>query len=226
MCGRYSLTTPTEAMRQVFLFDSLPNLEPRYNIAPTQSAPVVRFDTAAGARVLSLLRWGLVPSWAKEIGIGARMINARAETVAEKPSFRAAFRARRCLVAADGFYEWQKTAAGKQPWRICLVDRGPFAFAGLWERWRGPDGEVETFAIITTEASPGIHAIHPRMPVILAPPDHAAWLTPTTPPDRLKAMLAPCQDDQLTAYRVDRRVGNVRNDEPTLIEPQADTLDL
>lgn len=226
MCGRYSLTTPTEAMRQVLLFDNLPNLEPRYNIAPTQSAPVVRLDQAAGGRVLSLLRWGLVPSWAKEIGIGARMINARAETVAEKPSFRAAFRARRCLVAADGFYEWQNTATGKQPWRICLADRRPFAFAGLWERWRGPDGEVETFTIITTEAGPGIRAIHPRMPVILAPTDHAAWLAPATPPGTLKPMLAPYPDDRLTSYQIDDRIGNVRNDDPGLIEPQADTASL
>ncbi len=224
MCGRYSLTTPTEAMRQLFLFDNLPNLEPRYNIAPTQSAPVVRRDGAGGGRTLALLRWGLVPSWAKEIAIGARMINARAETVAEKPAFRAAFRERRCLVAADGFYEWQKTADGKQPWRICPTDRGPFAFAGLWERWRGPDGEVETFTIITTVAGPSLSAIHPRMPVILAAPDHAAWLAPATPPDALKTLLAPFPDDQLAAYRVDHRVGNVRNDDPGLIAPLGDSI--
>ncbi len=217
------MTTPTEAMRQVFGFDDLPNLAPRYNIAPTQSAPVVRLDAAAGGRRLAPLRWGLVPAWAKEIGIGARMINARAETVAEKPAFRAAFRARRCLVAADGFYEWQNTAAGKQPWRVCLADRGPFAFAGLWESWRGPDGEVQTFTIITTEACPSLSAIHPRMPVILAPRDHAAWLAPATHSASLKSMLAPFPDDRLTAYKVDRRVGNVRHDDPGLIEPLADT---
>ncbi len=222
MCGRYSLTSPTEAMRQLFLFENLPNLEPRYNIAPTQSAVVVRRDSAGGGRQLVLLRWGLVPAWAKELALGARTINARAETVAEKPSFRAAFRDRRCLVAADGFYEWQKTAAGKQPWRVCLADRGPFAFAGLWERWQGPDGEVQTFTIVTTEASPGLRAIHPRMPVILDRQDHAAWLDPAASADRLKSLLKPFSDARMTAYRIDQRVGNVRNDDPGLIEPLAD----
>jgi putative SOS response-associated peptidase YedK len=160
MCGRYSLTTAPEAMRTLFAFENLPNLAPRYNIAPTQLAPVVR--TRNGARELILMRWGLVPSWAKEVAIGARMINARADTIAEKPAFRDAFRERRCLVPADGFYEWRAENGRKQPFRVGLKGGRPFAFAGLWERWTAPEaarglvkGEaIETFTIVTRRISP------------------------------------------------------------------------
>jgi len=156
MCGRYTQLMSWSEMIELYRITDTThrlNLPPRYNIAPTQDAPVVR--AIGDGRRLDMLRWGLVPAWAKDIDIGTRMINARAETVAEKPSFKAAFRRRRCLVPADGFYEWQKMPAGKQPYRITLKGGEPFAFAGLWERWeRAPDGKpVETFTIITTEAN-------------------------------------------------------------------------
>lgn len=219
MCGRYSITTPVDALRRLFGFEGRPNLAPRYNVAPTQDAPVVRRTAEGEARELAMLRWGLIPSWAKDKDIGARMINARAETLAEKPSFRNAFRRRRCLVVADGFYEWQKTGNGKQPWRICLADGGPFAFAGLWEHWNGPDGPLQSFTIATTNANKRLAAIHDRMPVIVDPVDHERWLAEATPADELKALLKPFPADRLHAYKIDRKVGNVRNDDPSVIEP-------
>lgn len=169
MCGRYSITTPVEGMRRVFGFPERPNLEPRYNLAPTQSAPIVRLGED-GRRHLASLRWGLIPSWAKEAAIGSKLINARSETLAEKPSFRGPLKSRRCLVPADGFYEWLKTDAGKQPYRIALADGGVFAFAGLWDRWALPGQDaVESFTIITTAANELLSPIHDRMPVMLDP---------------------------------------------------------
>jgi putative SOS response-associated peptidase YedK len=219
MCGRYSITAAPEAMRRLFNFEDVPNLPPRWNVAPTQAAPVVR--ETDGVRRLDQLRWGLVPSWSKDMSGAARMINARAETVAEKPAFRAAFRQRRCLVPADGFYEWQPRGREKQPFRVTLRDAAPFAFAGLWERWTRPeDGEVvETYCIITTEAAASIAHIHHRMPVMLDPGDFAAWLD--GPFDRLAALLRPMADARLESHEVSPRVGNVRNDDAGLIEPVA-----
>ena len=162
------------------------------------------------------MRWGLVPSWAKDVGIGSRMINARAEGIAAKPAFRAAFRQRRCLVPADGFYEWQKVAGGKQPMLIRLRSGDPFAFAGLWERWRGPDGEVETGTIITTAPNAVTAPIHDRMPVILDPADYDRWLDPSQPD--AAALLRPCPDDWLTAIPVSTRVNSPKNDAADLIE--------
>ncbi len=182
MCGRYSITKPVEAMRQLFDFAGpLPNLPARYNVAPTQEVPIIRSQggdgDGGGGRALAMLRWGLIPFWAKEPSIAYRMINARAETVATKPAFRAAFRARRCLVPADGFYEWQKRGRAKQPFRIVLKGEALFAFAGLWERWSGGEGEViESCTIIVTEANELLRPIHDRMPVILDPADLGAWL--------------------------------------------------
>ena len=219
MCGRYSITTAPEAMRRLFNFEDVPNLPPRWNVAPTQAAPVVR--ETDGVRRLDQLRWGLVPSWSKDMSGAARMINARAETVAEKPAFRAAFRQRRCLVPADGFYEWQPRGREKQPFRVTLRDAAPFAFAGLWESWTRPeDGEVvETYCIITTEAAASIAHIHHRVPVMLDPGDFAAWLG--GPFDRLAALLRPMADARLESHEVSPRVGNVRNDDAGLIEPVA-----
>lgn len=221
MCGRYSLTTPVEALRRVFGFEGSPNLAARYNIAPTQEAPVLRRHPD-GRLLCHGLRWGLIPSWAKDMSGAARMINARAETVVEKPAFRAAFGRRRCLVPADGFYEWQKLDGGaKQPWRIVMADRGPFAFAGLWERWEHPeDGKIDSFTIVTTDAAPQIREIHHRMPVILDPAAHASWLDPEAGRDDLLTLLQP--NDGVDAYRVDARVGNVWNDDAGLIEPVGD----
>ncbi len=228
MCGRYSLTTPVEAMARVFGFPGpWPNLPPRYNIAPTQTVPVLR-AAAGGGVELAQVRWGLVPSWAKDPSAGARMINARAETVAGKPAFRAAFRRRRCLVPADGFYEWRKTPDGRrQPWRIARPDGAPFAFAGLWERWeKAADGTpLETCTIVTTAANDVLRPIHPRMPVILDPADFAAWLDPATPPGAAAALLRPAPNAWLVAVPVSTRVNDVRHDDPGCIEPLAGPVD-
>lgn len=221
MCGRYSLTTPAEAVRRVFGFLEQPNLEVRHNIAPTQEVAAVRLGED-GARHLVRLKWGLIPGWAKEAAIGSRMINARAETLAEKPAFRAAFRRRRCLIVADGFYEWQAQDGGpKQPYRITLAEGRPFGFAGLWEVWKDPaDGaRVESCTIVTTEANAVLRPIHHRMPVILAPGDFAAWLATEGPPEAALALLKPYPGEAMTAYPVSRRVNKVANDDPGLIEP-------
>jgi len=216
MCGRYSLTSPVEAMANLFEFSERPNLAPRYNVAPTQDVPVVlRQDD--GTRALRLMRWGLVPHWAKEIGT-APLINARAETAANKPSFRAAFRKRRCLVPADGYYEWQTTAPGKQPYRIVLKDGGLFAFAGLWDLWTAPDGrELASCAFITLAPNPMLAAIHDRMPAILAPEACATWLDPAATPDALTALLVAYPEMRLRAYPVAKRVGQVANDDPEIV---------
>ncbi len=227
MCGRYTLTTPPEALRDLFAFEGpSPNLAPRYNIAPTQDAPVVRRREDGDGRELALLRWGLVPSWSKEPKSGYSTINARAETVAEKPAFRRPMRSRRCLVPADGFYEWRPAGRRKQPYRIVMKDGAPFAFAGLWDRWRGGDGEtIESFTIIVTEANALLRPIHDRMPVILDPADYAAWLEagPEAVP-YLKDLLRPYPAEMMTAYPVDPRVGNPRHDDPALIEPLSDPV--
>lgn len=217
MCGRFSLTTPTEGLRALFDFDELPNLPPRYNIAPTQDVAAVRLAGTAPRPTFTLFRWGLIPAWAKDPSTGSPMINARAETVAEKPAFRDAFRRRRCLIPADGFYEWEKRPdGGKQPWRIALEGGVPFAFAGLWEHWSGADGsEVESCAIVTTEAAAGIAAIHERMPVILDPAEFAAWLNGT--PAEAQSVLHPYRG-VLAADPVSARVNNVRNEDASLAE--------
>ena len=177
MCGRYTLTSPVEALRQLFDFaGAAPNLGPRHNIAPTQRAPVIRLG-ADGGREMQMLSWGLVPYWAEDISLQSHMINARGETVAEKPAFRQAFRQRRCLVPADGFYEWPTVGAkSKQPFLFRRQDKVPFAFAGLWERWVPPQGEVlESFTIVNIAANATMAPFHDRIPVILDPLDYAAW---------------------------------------------------
>jgi len=220
MCGRYSLTTPAEAVRRAFDYRERPNLMPRANIAPTQDVAAVRLD-GEGARRFVALRWGLIPAWAKDLSAGARTINARAESVSEKPSFRSAFRHRRCLIAADGFYEWKTEDGVKQPYRIAAPDGAVFAFAGLWERWeKAPGGApVESCTIVTTEANETLRAIHHRMPAILDPADYETWLNPSTPSAGALALLRPCPPERLTAYRVSRRVNSVANDDLSLIEP-------
>ncbi len=222
MCGRYSLTTPLEAVRQLFDFPERPNLAVRVNIAPSQEVAAVRLEAEkAGARRFVWLRWGLIPSWAKEPGIGNRTINARAETIAEKPAFRAAFRRRRCLIPADGFYEWKTERGRKQPYRIALEGGAPFAFAGLWERWEGSGaaGAVESCTIVTTEANARLKAIHHRMPVILAPGAYEAWLDPATAGAEAQALLRPAPSEWFTAYRVSPKINSPANDDPALIEP-------
>lgn len=223
MCGRFTLrTASSEVARQLGLLD-VPELTPRYNIAPTQSAAVVRH--AAGApsgRELVWLRWGLVPRWAKDASIGSKMINARAETVAEKPSYRTALRRRRCLVPADGFYEWQKHAGTrqKQPYHIARADGGVFALAGLWERWDQGAQPLETFTIITTEANELMRPLHARMPVILPPEAYAAWLDPAVDdPARLAALLRPWAGEDYRATPVSTRVNSPSHDDAGCLAP-------
>lgn len=218
MCGRYSLTTPLEAMRQIFGFVGGYNLPARYNIAPTQDVPVIVQASGQAAPDLVTMRWGLVPSWAKDVSVGAKMINARTETAAEKPSFRAAFRRRHCIIPADGFYEWKTIAGGKQPFRISLADDTPFGFAGLWENWMDPGGdEVLTCTILTTDASDRLRPIHHRMPVILQPDNYGYWLDSETPfSGDLKQ---PFDSDALRYYPVSKDVNKPANDGPACIEP-------
>lgn len=233
MCGRYSLTSPEEAMRQLFAHESPPlNIRARYNIAPTQSAPVVR-QTEERGREMAPLRWGLVPYWADALSIGAKMINARSETVAEKPAFRAAFKSRRCLVPATGWYEWKKTgeSAGKpakqppkQPYAIGYDDQRPFAFAGLWETWNadgkhGPEGPVETYTIITRDADPELANVHHRMPVILAPEFWGHWLdSAVAAPADLGRLLASDTPPGLVHWPVSTRVNKPANDDAEILQ--------
>ncbi len=224
MCGRYGLNVTPQIVSDFFDIETTPNLPPRYNIAPTQDAPVVR-RARDGRRTLSMMRWGLVPFWAKDVKIGAKMINARAETVPTLPAFREAFEARRCLVPADGFYEWKKDGKARRPFRIGIGDGGPFAFAGLWERWRGPQGNavggeiVRSFTIITTEANTAVAPVHSRMPVILDPQDYAIWLSPDAAGEDLLGLLRPCPAEQLVLYEVSDRVNSHVNDDAACIEP-------
>jgi len=221
MCGRYSITTPPEAMTRLFgISGPVPNFPANYNVAPTHDVPVVR--QGDGAREITLLRWGLLPSWAKE---GANpLINARGESVAEKPSFRTAFKRRRCLLPADGFYEWRRPAGEpKHPFNIRPAEGGPFAMAGIWETWTAPDGTaLDTCAIITTSANKTLEAIHHRMPVILAPEDWTPWLeTPEVDASDLLSLIKPSPDDLLEAYEVSTRVNRVANNGPDLLDAAA-----
>jgi putative SOS response-associated peptidase YedK len=216
MCGRYSLTSPEDAMRQLF---DLPAgvtaawAQPRFNIAPSQIAPVVRQGRDGGGQELVGMVWGLIPGWSQGPGGGgAGQINARSETAAEKPTFRAAYRQRRCLVPSDGFYEWQKIEGGKQPYWISRTDGAPFVFAGLWETWSdGQAAEIVSFTILTTAAAEPLRPIHHRMPVILEARDYAAWLDPGQTPQA--ELFAPEQAPPMQARPVSHRVNSPRNDD-------------
>ena len=221
MCGRYTLASPTERLAEEFGVDaSSIELSPNYNVAPTQGVAAVLEE--AGQRRLEVLRWGLIPPWADDPGIGSRMINARSETAPGKPSFRRAFRERRCLIPADGFYEWQRTNGAKQPYYIHMEDGRPFAFAGLWESWsKGGEGEVRTCTILTTGANALVGEVHDRMPVILAPDAYDVWLDPASERDELTGLLAPYPEDEMEAYPVSRFVNSPSNNDPRCIEPAA-----
>ncbi len=221
MCGRYTLATPVERLAEAFgVWGDLPELSLGYNIAPTQEVAAVLVDS--GERRLERLRWGLIPSWAKDPGVGARMINARSETVPEKPSFRSAFRKRRCLIPADGFYEWQKTNNGKQPFYTRMCNGAPFAFAGLWESWRENDEpEVRTCTILTTEPNELLAPVHNRMPVILHPDSYDTWLTPDAGEDTLTELFEPYPSEAMETYPVSRLVNSPSNDDERCIEPAA-----
>lgn len=220
MCGRYTMATPGQSLKIHFQLEEVPDLPFRYNIAPTQNVAAVRATTTG--RALGLLRWGLIPHWADDPKIGYRLINARADTVASKPSFRSAFKQRRCLIAADGFYEWQKQDGAKQPFYIRRQDGEPFAFAGLWEHWQGVEEGIESCTIITTDANELMKPIHDRMPVILAPADYDRWLDPAVQKaDLLQPLLRPFPADALAAFPVSTRVNNAKNEGPTCIEALA-----
>ncbi|SUS08727.1 putative SOS response-associated peptidase [uncultured Defluviicoccus sp.] len=222
MCGRFSqLRAWSELVRlyRVTASQTPLKLPPRYNIAPTQDVPVVRRTREGDERELVTMRWGLVPFWARDLKGGAKMINARAETIAERPAFRDAFQRRRCLVAADGFYEWEKTQAGKQPCRITVADCRPFAFAGLWERWRSSEGEaIESFTIIVTAANEQVRPLHDRMPMMLDVGQFGPWLDGGSGIKQLHALLRPYAGE-LTIRAVSTRVNSVANDDPGCIEP-------
>jgi putative SOS response-associated peptidase YedK len=224
MCGRYSLTQTGEAIAEAFQLETVPYLEPRYNIAPTQPVAAIIATPEAPDPEYHLFRWGLIPSWAKDPAIGNRLINARSETVSEKPSFRAAFKRRRCLILADGFYEWQRQAnsKSKQPYYIFLKDHQPFAFAGLWEHWTDPNsgGELQTCTILTTSPNELMEPIHNRMPVVLHPEDYAAWLDPDyDDAAELQAMLGPYDSDAMAHYPISTKVNNPGYDMPDCIQP-------
>lgn len=216
MCGRFSLSKSTIALAETLQLETLPEWTPRYNIAPTQTIMAIAADSTHG-RQMRLFRWGLVPSWAKDLAIGTKLINARAETVAEKPSFRAAFKQRRCLIPADGFYEWQRLdRKTKQPYYFQLTDQQPFAFAGLWEHWQGEGAVVETCTILTTQANELLQPIHDRMPVIIRPEAYDRWLEPTVTPEH-QTLLRPYDATLMQGYRVSTLVNRATNDSPDCV---------
>ena len=220
MCGRFTQFSDPQLLFSHFSLAQSPhNLSPHYNIAPTQQIAIIR-EIAGIGRHLDYAHWGLIPSWSKSSESSRHLINARAETIAEKPAFRHAYRHKRCLIPADGFYEWVVTDNGKQPWWIALADKSPFAFAGLWEHWESPeDGHlIESCTIITTKANRQIRAIHERMPLIISPEHYSAWLDPGNDnPLQLQAMLAPFEGE-LHLHPVSRAVNSPLKDNSHLIE--------
>jgi putative SOS response-associated peptidase YedK len=217
MCGRYTLRTAPEQLGLPFGIEHVPAITPRFNIAPTQDILTVR--DAGDGPAAAMMRWGLIPSWAKDASIGSKMINARADTVAEKPAFRTALKRRRCLIVADGFYEWQKLdAKRKQPWYFTLPEDEPFAFAGLWECWKSPNGPLETATIITTTANDVLAPMHYRMPVILPPETYARWLDPLADGGASIQNLLRPYDGPMEARPVSTQVNSPRNEGPALVE--------
>lgn len=225
MCGRFALISDTETLIDAFgvapeTVAAIPPAVPRYNIAPTQPVAAIRLSSNSNKRELTFFRWGLIPSWSRDMKSGSRMINARSETVAEKPSFRAAFKRRRCIIPADGFYEWQRTGNRKQPVYIHAADGRPFALAGLWEMWRGEAGDaVQTCTILTTTPNELMAPIHNRMPVILQPEDFDMWLDPGPQPDQGLHLLRPYPVEKMAFYPVSTFVNSPANDSPQCIAP-------
>jgi len=220
MCGRYAFFSPADAVKRIFRVENVPELQPRYNVAPTQDVPVVRAGKE-GKREFALLHWGLVPFWAKDRASGNRMINARVETVAEKPAYREAFKRHRCLVLTDGWYEWQLAKDGKQPWFIRRTDARPFAFAGLWASWmdRNDGTQLESCTIVTGNAAAAIHDIHPRMPIPLADAAWDAWLDPSEADSKkLLALIQGGSPDAFEAWPVSRAVNTPTSQGPQLVD--------
>lgn len=219
MCGRFVITSSPEALRRLFGYPEQPNMPARYNIAPTQPVPVVLAE--GGARRFRLMRWGFVPAWVKDPRAFSLVINARAESVREKPAFRNAIRRRRCLIPADGYYEWHDTGTRKRPLFVHPADGRPIAFAGVWETWAGPNGEeVDTVAIVTTAASADLEALHPRMPVTIAPDFFARWLdcAGVTAEEAMPYLVAPAEGT-FVWHEVSADVNRVANDDARLIQP-------
>lgn len=224
MCGRFTLSQPTAELADQFQLDEMTELESSYNIAPTHPVATVQIEPETQKRQLNLLHWGLIPSWAKDPAIGSKLINARAETLAEKPSFRSAFKRRRCLILADGFYEWQRVKGKKQPHYIHRQDQQPFAFAGLWEHWQGPEGKtVNSCTIVTTDANELLRPLHNRMPVILEAKDYELWLDPDVQQtEPLQPLLHPYPSEEMTAYPVSTHVNRPTNNDLTCIQNLAE----
>lgn len=220
MCGRFSQTLTGEAIASAFHLPEIPTWTPRYNIAPTQTVPAIVLNEK-GDRSFKPFRWGLIPTWAKDASMGARMTNARSETVTEKPTFRSAFKQRRCLIVADGFYEWQKQQGKKQPFYFRLKNGQPFGFAGLWERWQAPEGDVwETCTILTTEANDLLKEVHDRMPVMLHPEEYDRWLDPAAQDsEALQSLLRPYETEAMMAYSVSTHVNSPANDTRECVTP-------
>lgn len=218
MCGRFTLRTPPAVLLEHFRLTSSPAPSPRYNIAPTQEIGVVR-PTGEQQREFVGMRWGLVPHWAKDPSIGSRMINARSETAATTPAFRDSYRRRRCLIPADGFYEWKKVGRQKQPYLIHLKSGDLFAFAGLWDRWGNESQRLETCTILTMAASDALRDLHDRMPVILRTTDYDRWLDPNADVESLEQLFDGCPPDDLCIEPVSPRVNNVANDDASVLQP-------
>lgn len=219
MCGRFTLRTPAERVKREFLLEEVPSIEARFNIAPTQNILAIRHSPDGSEAIM--LKWGLIPSWAKDDSIGAKLINARSETVDEKPSFREAFKRRRCIIPADGFYEWQRTGDRKQPFYFRLKDDRLFGFAGLWEKWHSPDGEsLETCSILTTEANSVLKTMHDRMPVILDPEAYDLWLDEDVrKQDLRKELLRPFPASEMMAYPVSTAINSPQHQGKELVLP-------
>ena len=218
MCGRYAITSAPEAIRRLFGYDEQPNFPPRYNVAPTQPVPIVRM--MEGKRRFALVRWGFIPSWVKDPRTFSLLINARGESLGDKPAFRAAMRYRRCLFPADGFYDWRRAGERATPYYVRLKGGGPMALAGLWENWMGPHGEeMETAVIVTTRANRLLAPIHPRMPVIVPPEAFDLWLDARVEATTAAALIAPAPEDMLEMHEVSPAVNSAANDTPDLIAP-------
>jgi putative SOS response-associated peptidase YedK len=218
MCGRYLIISSPEAIRQFFQYSEQPNFPARYNVAPTQPIPIVRL--AEGRRQFALARWGLIPAWVKDPRGFSLLINARGESVNDKPAFRNPMKRRRCLIPADGFYEWKDEGGRKRPYVVRPRAGGPIAFAGLWESWMGPNGEeMETAAIITTEASRDVAHIHHRMPVVVPPEAFDLWLDPHVDATTAAVLIVPAPAGLLAAYEISTAVNRVANDSPALLDP-------
>jgi putative SOS response-associated peptidase YedK len=222
MCGRFTLRAPREIIIAEFDLHECPLFPPRYNIAPTQNAPIVRLKEEGQPREIVAVRWGLIPFWAKDPSIGNRLINARADTVLTKPAFRAAIKKRRCLVPVDGFYEWQQGAKPKQPFHIHLASGKLFAFAGLWEHWESEGEIIESFTIITTEANAEVRRLHERMPVIIEKKNHDVWLDHSVSDLRpIEELLQPFTGEPLILTPVNPWVNSARHEDPRCLEPAA-----